>query len=259
MERQRQEKEEERRAASHGEKALLCAAVASLFSVLTDACAQPLDEWPPRWISYRQTHKRKRDATNNTAACAAAERKKKSKKAPSSPLPTTVTIPPPSAASLQTTGRQGLGTDWELTCNFRRSSQWVGAAKKEKEMEKTADIMESKEEEARRQPCFAAKVYTYFPPFCFICSLFFPSLSFIFVCLREKLWAPSEGAWEDDSRFFLRRGPQRDYWRCDGFSIWCLCCFLRCCCSGPPGANHIKPGSPRREALLNGCGAAIAI
>lgn len=49
-ERQRQEEEEkeERRAASHGEKALLCAAVASLFSVLTDARAQPLDEWPPR-------------------------------------------------------------------------------------------------------------------------------------------------------------------------------------------------------------------
>lgn len=45
---ERQEEEEERRAASHGEKALLCAAVASLFSVLTDACAQPLDEWPPR-------------------------------------------------------------------------------------------------------------------------------------------------------------------------------------------------------------------
>lgn len=42
------EKEEERRAASHGENALLCAAVASLFSVLTDARAQPLDEWPPR-------------------------------------------------------------------------------------------------------------------------------------------------------------------------------------------------------------------
>lgn len=28
------------------EKAILCAAVASLFSVLTDARAQPLDEWP---------------------------------------------------------------------------------------------------------------------------------------------------------------------------------------------------------------------
>lgn len=27
-------------------KAILCAAVASLFSVLTDARAQPLDEWP---------------------------------------------------------------------------------------------------------------------------------------------------------------------------------------------------------------------
>lgn len=27
-------------------KAILCAAVASLFFVLTDACAQPLDEWP---------------------------------------------------------------------------------------------------------------------------------------------------------------------------------------------------------------------
>lgn len=28
------------------ERAILCAAVASLFSVLTDARAQPLDEWP---------------------------------------------------------------------------------------------------------------------------------------------------------------------------------------------------------------------
>lgn len=27
-------------------KAILCVAVASLFSVLTDARAQPLDEWP---------------------------------------------------------------------------------------------------------------------------------------------------------------------------------------------------------------------
>lgn len=29
-----------------GRKTILCAAVASLFSVLTDARAQPLDEWP---------------------------------------------------------------------------------------------------------------------------------------------------------------------------------------------------------------------
>lgn len=61
-----------------------------------------------------------------------------------------------------------------------------GGGEKEEEGKKTADIMESKGEEARRQPCFAAKVYTYFPPFCFICPFFLPFFYFC-VFVREAL------------------------------------------------------------------------
>lgn len=66
----------------------------------------------------------------------------------------------------------------------------MGAAKRKKrEEKKAADIMESKGEEAWRQPCFAAKVYTYFPPFCFICPFFFLPFFHFCVFVREPLGA----------------------------------------------------------------------
>lgn len=124
--------------------------------------------------------------------------------------------------------KAGLATDWELTCNFYRSSQWVG------EKCNRYNKMKGRKDTG---------IYACWKDIYLLSSILF-YLSFLFVQFlsedRDLLWTASEDVWEDVFFFFfLRQGPQHDQWKWFGF-IWCLFCFIFCCLDCEGMAYQIK-------------------
>lgn len=158
------------------------------------------------WISYRQTHKGK-SATNNTAVLQSMNLF----------FLSFSVFPHPPFPLLPLDERQALPqTEISPVIFTEAHSRWG---------KNVTDIIKWKRGRIQAS-LLAEKIYTSFPPFCFICL-------FLFVQLlsedRDLLWTASEDVWEDVFFFFLRQGPQHDQWKWLGF-IWCLFfCFLFCC------------------------------
>lgn len=87
--------------------------------------------------------------------------------------------------------KAGLATDWELTCNFYRSSQWVGGRGV---CVCVTDIIKWKVGRIQAS-MFTGKIEccTFFCPFCFICPFCFQDSS---LSTGDLVWVASEAARE---------------------------------------------------------------